>query len=323
MDISSRLLIFLDVVERGSFASAAQLRNIDRSVISKQMTKLEEELGVRLMNRTTRSFSLTSAGSEMVKKAEELRLLLNDTQRIAQNYHTEPKGLLKIASSTVVGRRYVQPVINDFQKRFPHVEVELRLEDRLVDLVGEGFDLAFRVGEPKDSSLIARRIARNRLLILASPTFLKTHGTPNSLEELSELPAATYASDALRFTSITYQDEQGIEQQMPVKSIFRTNDGDTLMESVLSGTCYIVAPAFLVGKEITEGKLQPILTNTKLVDFAAMYALYPHRDLPVRTRLFLDALRAYIGEETPIWETEIPGFEQMYGFIPPKPMLTF
>lgn len=231
--------------------------------------------------------------------------------------------MLKIASSTVVGRRYVQPVINDFQKRFPHVEVELRLEDRLVDLVGEGFDLAFRVGEPKDSSLIARRIARNRFLIVASPTFLKTHGTPTTLEELTQLPAASYASDALRFTSITYLDENNQEQQMPIKSIFRTNDGDTLLESVLSGTCYIVAPAFLVGQEVADGKLQPLLTETKLIDFAAMYALYPHRDLPVRTRLFLDAFRAYIGEEIPIWENEIPGFEQMYGFVPPRPKLTF
>ncbi|WP_419147863.1 LysR family transcriptional regulator [Pseudoalteromonas 'SMAR'] len=323
MDISSRLLIFLDVVERGSFASAAQLRNIDRSVISKQMTKLEDELGVRLMNRTTRSFSLTSAGAEMVKKAQELRLLLNDTQRIAQNYHTEPKGLLKIASSTVVGRRYVQPVLNAFQKRFPHVEVELRLEDRLVDVISEGFDLAFRVGEPKDSSLIARKIARNRLLILASPSFLQNHGTPTTIEELSQLPAATYASDALRFTSITYLDEHDVEQQVAVKSIFRTNDGDSLLESVLSGTCYIVVPAFLVGKEIQQGLLQPLLTDVKLVDYAAMYALYPHRDLPVRTRLFLDAFRDYIGEGTPIWETQIPGFESMYGFQPPKPRLTF
>ena len=173
MDTTSRLLMLLEVVEQGSFAKAAEIRNIDRSVISKQISRLEDELGVRLLNRTTRSFSLTAAGAEMIKKADELRSLLGDTLRMAENYHLEPRGVLKITSSTLIGRRYLQPVINDFQKRFPQVEVELRLDDRLVDIVSEGFDLAFRVGEPKDSSLIARKIARNRLLLLASPAFIE------------------------------------------------------------------------------------------------------------------------------------------------------
>ena len=175
MDTTSRLLMLLEVVEQGSFAKAAEIRNIDRSVISKQISRLEDELGVRLLNRTTRSFSLTAAGAEMIKKADELRSLLGDTLRMAENYHLEPRGVLKITSSTLIGRRYLQPVINDFQKRFPQVEVELRLDDRLVDIVSEGFDLAFRVGEPKDSSLIARKIARNRLLLLASPAFIETY----------------------------------------------------------------------------------------------------------------------------------------------------
>lgn len=173
MDTTSRLLMLLEVVEQGSFAKAAEIRNIDRSVISKQISRLEDELGVRLLNRTTRSFSLTAAGAEMIKKAADLRELLGETLRMAENYHQEPRGLLKITASTIIGRRYLQPVINDFQKRFPQVEVELRLDDRLVDIVSEGFDLAFRIGEPKDSSLIARKIARNRLLILATPEFVE------------------------------------------------------------------------------------------------------------------------------------------------------
>lgn len=323
MDISTRLLMFLDVVERGSFAKAAQIRNIDRSVISKQIGRLEDELGVRLLNRTTRSFSLTAAGAEMVKKAQELRKLLSETQLLAENYHTEPKGLLRITSSTIVGRRYVQPVVNAFQKRFPQVEVELRLEDRLVDIVGEGFDLAFRVGEPKDSSLIARKIARNRLIMLATPQFLATYGTPKSIQDLSELPAATYASEGLRFTGISYLDEQNNTKEMPINSVFRSNDGDLILLKVLSDTAFCVVPAFLVDQEVKRGDLIPFLTDVTLKDYSAMYAVYPHRDLPVRTRLFFDAIKEYIGKDIPIWEKNIPNYASMYGFKAPAPRPLF
>ena len=312
MDTTSRLLMLLDVVELGSFANAAQTKNIDRSVISKQISRLEDDLGVRLLNRTTRSFSLTAAGAEMVKKARELRDLLGQTVRLAENYHQEPRGVLKITSSSIIAKLYLQPVINDFQKRFPQVEVELRLDDRVVDIVAEGFDLAFRVGEPKDSTLIARKIARNRLVILASPEFINTYGMPKTIEELALLPAATYASNSLRINSINYIDKDGNHKEKTIKSIFRANDGEVLLLKCLSGTAFIVLPAFILAKEVIEGQLVPLLPSLHLSEFSAMYAVYPHRDLPVRTRLFFDAVREHIGKDFPIWESNIPNFEQLY-----------
>jgi DNA-binding transcriptional LysR family regulator len=312
MDTTSRLLMLLEVVEQGSFAKAAEIRNIDRSVISKQISRLEDELGVRLLNRTTRSFSLTAAGAEMIKKASELRELLGETVRMAENYHLEPRGVLKVTSSTLIGRRYLQPVLNDFQKRFPQVEVELRLDDRLVDIVSEGFDLAFRIGEPKDSSLIARKIARNRLLIVAAPEFIKTYGMPQTIEELVQLPAASYASNAMRVETIDYYDSKGEPCELKIKSVYRANDAEVLLMKAISGTTYFIAPAFIIDKEITQGQLVPILTDVKLKEFSHMYAVYPHRDLPVRTRLFFDAVREYLGKDKPIWENNIPNFEQMY-----------
>ncbi|MBQ4833694.1 LysR family transcriptional regulator [Pseudoalteromonas sp. MMG010] len=312
MDTTSRLLMLLEVVEQGSFAKAAEIRNIDRSVISKQISRLEDELGVRLLNRTTRSFSLTAAGAEMIKKAAELRTLLNDTVRMAENYHLEPRGVLKITSSTIIGRRYLQPVLNDFQKRFPQVEVELRLDDKLVDIVSEGFDLAFRVGEPKDSSLIARKIARTRLLILAAPEFIATYGMPKTMNDLAQLPGASYASSAFRIEGINYLDQNGKQQEQKINSVYRANDAEVLLMKTLSGTTYFLAPAFIIQNEITEGLLVPLLPEVKLVEHSAMYAVYPHRDLPVRTRLFLDAVREYIGKDKPIWEHGIPNFDGMY-----------
>lgn len=312
MDTTSRLLMLLEVVEQGSFAKTAEMRNIDRSVISKQISRLEDELGVRLLNRTTRSFSLTAAGAEMIKKASELRSLLSETVRMAENYHLEPRGVLKITSSTLIGRRYLQPVINDFQKRFPQVEIELRLDDRLVDIVSEGFDLAFRVGEPKDSSLIARKIARNRLLLLAAPEFIETYGMPSTISDLAQLPAASYASNSLRVEGINYYNHTGEQCEQKIKSVFRANDAEVLLMKTLSGTTYFLAPAFILDKEIIDGRLIPLLTDIKLMEHSAMYAVYPHRDLPVRTRLFFDAVREYIGKDTPIWENSIPNFDKMY-----------
>lgn len=312
MDTTSRLLMLLEVVEQGSFAKAAEIRNIDRSVISKQISRLEDELGVRLLNRTTRSFSLTAAGAEMIKKAGELRSLLGETVRMAENYHQEPRGVLKVTASTLIGRRYLQPVINDFQKRFPQVEVELHLDDRLVDIVSEGFDLAFRVGEPKDSSLIARKIARNRLLLLAAPAFIETYGMPTTITDLAQLPAASYASNSLRVEGINYYNHTGEHCAQKIKSVFRANDAEVLLMKTLSGTTYFLAPAFILDKEVIDGQLVPLLTDVKLMEHNAMYAVYPHRDLPVRTRLFFDAVREYIGKERPIWENSIPNFDQMY-----------
>ncbi|MDO6446617.1 LysR family transcriptional regulator [Colwellia sp. 1_MG-2023] len=312
MDTTSRLLLLLDVVERGSFAKAALARNIDRSVISKQISRLEDDLGVRLLNRTTRSFSLTAAGAEMIKKATQLRVLLGETISLAENYHQEPRGILKITASTTIGRRFIQPVINDFQKRFPQVEVELHLNELLVDIVSEGFDLAFRIGEPKDSSLIARKIARNRLLLLASPAFIDTYGMPNSIEELAKLPSASYSSQSVKVESIHYYDEQNKPCEQKTFSTFRANNGEVLLMKALSGTAYVLAPAFIIEHEVKEGLLIPLLPQLKLMNFSDMYAVYPHRDLPVRTRLFFDAVKDYLGYQTPIWEKAIPDFDKLY-----------
>jgi DNA-binding transcriptional LysR family regulator len=312
MDTTSRLLMFLDVVERGSFIKAADHRNIDRSVISKQINRLEDELGVRLLNRTTRSFSLTAAGAEMIKKAKELRLLLGETVRLAENYHQEARGLLKIASSHGIARRYLLPVINDFQKRFPQVEIELQLDDRYIDIVADGIDLAFRVGEPKDSSLIARKVARNRGIILASPEFIENYGMPKTIEELAILPAASFSSSSLKIESIRYIDHQGTIKEQKINTVFSANDPELLLMKSLSGTTYFAAPAFVLKNEIQEGLLIPLLPEIQLVNYNDMYVIYPHRDLPVRTRLFFDAVREYLGKDKPIWEKYIPGFDKLY-----------
>ena len=313
MDLASRLLLLLEVSELGSFAKVSEQRNINRSAISKQIGKLEQELGVRLLNRTTRSLSLTAAGSEMVNQARNLRTLLNDSKRLAQNYHKEPRGELKISSSTLFGRQYVQQTVLEFQRLYPQVQIELLLEDRMVDLVAEGFDIGFRIGKPKESNLISRQIARNRLLIVAAPSFIEKYGQPKTVPKLESLPAVAYSSPGLLIDKIKYRDAKGEDALIQLNVCYKVNEVELLIKTAVSGNMLTVTTAQMIENEILEGKLVPVMTHLDLADYGTFYAVYPHRDSPLKTRLFIDTLLNIIGDKTPVWESRIPGFEHMYG----------
>jgi len=305
MDTPSRLMLFVDVVEHGSFAKAADLRNVDRSVVSKQISKLESDLGVRLLNRSTRSLSPTSVGLEMLKQGKTLRELMKQTSVLAENFHDEPRGLLRITSTTSFGRQYVHAAVAAFQRQYPDVEVELRLEDRRVDLIGEGYDLGIRIGTLQDSNLIARRLARIGLVIVASPEFLEHHGVPKRMEELAELPAITYAGANRNSNQVHYYNSDNEEQTMQMRSVFRTNEGETMIAAAKAGQGYAVVGRFMLGTEVACGTLVPILTDVQLTDYIGdAYIIYPHRDLPVRTRLFIETLQSMIGDP-PVWERDI------------------
>ena len=313
MDLASRLLLLLDISEFGSFAKVAEHRNVNRSAISKQVVKLEDELGVQLLNRTTRSLSLTAADSEMVNQARHLRELLNNSKRLAENYHSEPRGDLKISSSTLFGRQYVQQAILKFHDLYPEIRVELLLEDRMVDIVGEGFDIGFRIGEPKESNLIYKLIARNRLLIVAAPDFIKKYGTPKTIPKLESMPAVVYSAQGLVIDKFKFLDSLGNEASFQLTPTYKVNEVELLINTVLAGNMLAVVTAQMIENEILEGKLIPIMTHINLADFGTFYAVYPHRNAPLKTELFIQTLKEVVGEELPIWETRIPGFDKMYG----------
>jgi len=312
MDLASRLLLLLEVSELGSFVKVSELRNVNRSAISKQIGKLEKELGVHLLNRTTRSLSLTAAGSEMVNQARQLRALLNNSKRLAENYHDEPRGDLKISSSTLFGRQYVQQAILRFQAQHPDIRIELLLEDRMVDLVGEGFDIGFRVGEPKESNLIVKQIAKNRLLIVAAPAFIEKYGEPNTIPKLESLPAVVYSAQGLLIDKIKYFDNIGSEAFIQLNTTYKVNEVEMLINTAVAGEMLTVTTAQMIENEVLEGKLIPIMKHLNLADYGTFYAVYPHRNSPLKTRLFIETLKEVIGDKTPIWETRIPGFDKMY-----------
>ena len=313
MDLASRLLLLLEVSELGSFTKVAEHRNVNRSAISKQIVRLEQELGVQLLNRTTRALSLTVAGSEMVSQAIHLRDLLNNSIRLAENYHSEPRGELKISSSTLFGRQYVQQAILKFQVLYPDIRVELLLEDRMVDIVGEGFDLGFRIGKPKESNLMSKQIARNRLLIVAAPEFIEKYGLATTIPKLENMPAVVYSAQGLVIDRFQYLDNSGNEAYFQLNPSYKVNDVEMLINTVLDGNMLTVITAQMVENEILEGKLVPIMTHINLTDYGTFYAVYPHRNAPLKTKLFLETIKEIVGETVPIWETRIPNFDKMYG----------
>ncbi|MDN2663213.1 LysR family transcriptional regulator [Psychromonas sp. 14N.309.X.WAT.B.A12] len=314
MGMSTRLDLFLDVVQHGSFAKAAGVRNIDRSALSKQIKILEDDLGVRLLNRSTRALSLTDAGKEILKQAESVRELLANTQRLAESYHSTPKGLLRVTSPSLFGKMYIQDAVTQFMAEYPETHIKLVLEDRRADIIGERFDIAFRIGPPRDSSLIARKLANNNTAILASQHFIDTYGEPTTPEELVKLPAIIYSNGEITANKLIISDKPNSEQMEThvLSGRLEVNELSVLMDAVEAGLGFSQRSLFALDKNIKEKGLVPLLTNYKLPETNwGLYAVYPHRNQTPLVKLFIDTVQKMIGTP-PIWESYIDDYKEMY-----------
>lgn len=314
MDFATRLELFLEVSEHGSFAKAADARNIDRSVLSKQIKNLEDTLGLRLLNRSTRSLSLTTAGYEIVKQAQRVRDELEQTRRLANTFHHEPKGHLRISSSTMFGRIYIQKAIKAFMNKFPEVSVELVLDDRKVDIIGERFDLVFRIGPPKDSNLIARKLADNHTAILASEDFVAKHGMPQTPQELVTLPSVTYSNGTFTTNklSIAVSPEDTEIKTFNTHGRYKVNEAELILDGIQAGLGYAEVGLFMLPKNIKEMGLTPLLTNHKLpLSHGGIYAVYSHRNQPPLVKHFIETVQEKIGTP-PVWESYIDDYFTLY-----------
>lgn len=314
MDMATRLDLFLDVVKHGSFAKAADLRNLDRSVLSKQIKTLEEDLGIRLLNRSTRSLSLTNAGTEILKQAESMRELLLNTQRLAESYHSQPKGQIKITGPTPFGYLYLTKAINCFMKKYPDIHISLHLDDRRTDIIGEQYDIAFRVGMLSDSNLIAKKIASNPIAILASQSFIEKYGEPKTPEELIKLPAIIYTNGETTINKIDFCQSPGCDvmQTYTMKGRYKVNQAKAILSAAQDGLGYASAPLFTLEKNIKEMGLVPLLTNYKMPKtYGDIHAIYPHRNQTPIVKLFIETVQEVIGTP-PIWESYIDNYSSMY-----------
>ena len=290
MDKIAKLRAFNTTVLEGSFTKAAEALAISPQLVSKYVGALENELAVRLFNRTTRKLTLTEAGSRYFAKSQSVLEQIEELDNSVTNFQAEVKGKLRINAPVTFSTQHLAPLLHAYQKKYPDVIIDLQLNDRQVDLVDEGFDLALRIGRLTESSMIAKRLAPIRVAWCASPNYLQRHGEPQSLEELEQHTVLhySYASDKTINTS------KG-------KETFICNNGEVIVKRAILGDGIVLKPTFMVGEALKTGQLKQILT-TQAPSPAGLYAVYPNRHhLPAKVRTFID-FSADFFDGQPSWD---------------------
>ena len=302
MDRFKALEVFARTAEKLNFAAAARELKLTRAMVSRHIADLEQHLGTRLFQRTTRRVSLTEAGRALAARATTLIEAVGETEDAVRELHSELRGRLRVNAPVTFGAQFVAPVVARFLKAHPAVDIDLTLNDRTVDLVEEGFDVVIRIGRPQDSTLIARQLAPARLVIVGAPSYLKTAGTPRVPSDLKKHNCLGYAYWSLRDEwPLTTPD--GRTERVRVKGSLVSNNGDALREAAIQGLGLIMQPAFSVHADIRAGRLQEVLQGQAPRDLA-IQALYAPGSAPTaKLRAFIDALaREWKG--TPPWEAK-------------------
>ncbi|GHC37738.1 LysR family transcriptional regulator [Aidingimonas halophila] len=298
MQLLDAITAFIRVAEQGSYTRAAEALDLSRTRVSRQVMELEEHLGVRLIQRTTRRLHLTEAGEVYLARAQGILQALEEAEAEVGRGTTELSGRLRVNGPMSFGTRHLAPLVARFMVEHPELEVRLDLNDRRVDLLEEGYDLAIRIGSLPDSSLVARRLTRCRLLLCASPGYLDMHGEPHRLEDLEHHRCLHYR------TGSSGGDWQFGGRQLPTRGPLESNNGDVLTLAAEAGLGIAQQPSFLVTESIRCGRLVPLLTRESPV-FLDVHGLYPARShLPVKVERFLDRLAEAWGDP-PSWEREL------------------
>jgi DNA-binding transcriptional LysR family regulator len=294
--------VFVAVVEAKSFTGAASMLGLTKSAVSRRISDLEEDLGVRLLHRTTRRLSLTEAGEGYLEHARGALLEASAAEDAATALQRVPRGRLRINTPMSFGRLHVAPAMPAFLQRYPEIQVDMTMDDRVVDLVEGRYDVAIRVGTLPDSSLVARKLAPNHNALCASPAYLKAHGNPATPEELLDHNCLLYAyfSEANEWTF-----ERGGERlSVRVSGSYQVNNSEALREALLQGTGIGRIPTFIVGPDIAKGRLVRLLCDYRMPS-QDIYAVWPERrHLPSKVRVFIDFLSERIGGTQPIWDLE-------------------
>ena len=296
MDRFSEIRAFVTVAEQGSFAAAADRLDLSRAMVTKLVSALETRLGVRLMHRTTRRLSLTEAGETYLAQAGSLLAELEDLDALLSQGASKASGRLRVTAPVSFGMRFLGSAIAGFQRQHPQVEVELSLNDRKVDLVEEGFDLAIRVSNLADSSLIARPLAKVRDRLCAAPDYLLRRGVPQHPDELAGHDCLLYTLTS-QPTQWEYQAPDGSSGRVKVKGGLRANNGDILTNAAIQGMGIIRQPEFLLQQALADGRLQVILPDYQwlCLDVSAVYPVRRH--VPGKVRVFVDHLVAFFAEQ--------------------------
>jgi DNA-binding transcriptional LysR family regulator len=295
MDNVKAMQLFLTVVQTGSLSGAGRQSGLSPASVSRQITALEDDLGVRLLNRTSRRLSLTEAGQVYLEHAERLLQDIDELRDAVSQMAVKPRGTLRIQSRISLGTQHVAPLIPTFLALYPDLKIDLWLTDNDLDLTEHGIDLAIRTGNLSDSTLIGRRLASSPRVICASPEYWAEHGKPATPEALMDHNCLTYRFEFGTAAALwQFRIDTGQSINIQVAGNFQTNNGEALRVATLSGLGVAMLPAWSVKDHLKAGSLERVLsdyeTTVSDLDFG-IYAVYlSRRNLSAKTRLFVDHL---------------------------------
>jgi DNA-binding transcriptional LysR family regulator len=301
MEHLSDIAVFVRVVEAGSFTAAADRLGLSQSAVSKSVNRLEEHMGTRLMNRSTRRLSLTEAGAALYERGKHALAEIEEAELEVARLQTEPRGVLRVNAPMSFGILHVAPLLPEFLERYPALTVDLQLDDRLTDLVDEGFDCAIRIKALEDSTLAAKKLGPCRQLICASPEYLKRHGAPKTAEELTEHDVLVYTYRA-NPGEWELRAPNGKKTKFESRARLYSNNGIALVQAALRGLGILVPPTFYIGPELKAGKLVTLMDDHTVLPELNIHAVYPQRrHLSPKVRAFVDFLAERFGPE-PYWD---------------------
>jgi DNA-binding transcriptional LysR family regulator len=300
MDQFSAIPVFVAVVENGKFSAAAQSLGVSKSAVSKRINQLESHLGVRLLHRTTRKLSLTEAGARYYEHAAKALHAASKAEDAVTELQGEPQGKLKISSPMSFGRLHVAPLIPRFLLRYPKLQIDLVMDDKNIDLVAAGVDIAIRAGDMPNSTLIARKLAPLRQVLCASPSYIERYGMPITPSELCNHNCIlfSYSGDANEWTL----NKDGQSEVVMVSGSYRVNNSEAILEALLDGIGIGRLPTFVAGPNLKTGNLVRVL-DSYYIPSHTFYAVFPERQyMPAKVRAFLDFAVEYFGGEQPYWD---------------------
>jgi DNA-binding transcriptional LysR family regulator len=282
------LEVFVQVVKSGNFAKAAIELQLNPSAVSRRVGNLEDQLGVRLFHRTTRSLSLTEVGERYLNRCLNILAEIEEAEREAKQHSKEPQGTLQVSCSTYFAHRYILSRMTEFLEQYPQLAIKLTLTDDVVDIVDEGIDVAIRIGELADAALISRRLLCDRRIICAAPAYLDRYGIPQTPDDLAHHNCLVLNAYKTTLNQWRFRDQSGL-REISVNGNFTVNSGEALYEAVLAGLGIGRVTAFLASPDLTSGQLVHLLEDYEDENDVGIYAVFPsNRYLLPKVQCFVE-----------------------------------
>lgn len=299
MDRLTAMESFVKVVESGSFVAAADRLGLSQAMVSRYVQDLENRLGTRLLQRTTRRLSLTDAGAAYFERCQQVLRDVEEMDASVASHTQQPRGTLRVNAPVVFGTRHLSHFLAEYGARFPEVTIDLGLSDRFIDLVEEGADLAVRIGTLTDSTLVARRLCPIRMVICASPAYLERHGRPRTPADLANHNCLGYTyTHSGNAWPLTGPDGP---MTVPIRGTLRANHGEVLAQAAIDGVGLVLQPTFIAGEAIARGALEAVMPDYLPAELSAYAVFLSRKFLSAKVRTFVDFLAEKLGPE-PYWD---------------------